>query len=73
MEDRGGDLTDFGSNTAGTQTNEEISLVQDLERELGAVVQRHRVPPDELQQLFEVGIISLTWRGEHSTQFTDQV
>ena len=52
---RGDDLTDTGSHASGHETNsEEISLVQDLERELGAVVQRYRVPPDELQQLFEV-------------------
>lgn len=50
----GDDLTDIGSHTSGRETNEEISLVQDLERELGAIVQRYRVPPDELQQLFEV-------------------
>ena len=58
MENRDDDLSDFGSNTSGLEGgNEEISLIQDLERELGAVVQRHRIPPDELQQLFEVQIL----------------
>lgn len=57
MESHGDDLTSYGSRAAGTESNEEISLVQDLERELGAVVQRHRIPPDELQQLFEVHTI----------------
>ena len=54
MENGGDDLTSYGSHAAGTESSEEISLVQDLERELGAVVQHHHIPPDELQQLFEV-------------------
>lgn len=59
---RGDNFTDTGSDTSGRETNsEEILLVQDLERELGAVVQRYRVPPDELQQLFEVWIIIMIW------------
>ena len=54
MDTEDNDITDFGSQATGPESSEEISLIQDLERELGAVVQRHRVPPDELQQLFEV-------------------
>ena len=56
MESQGDDLTSYGSRAVGPESSEEISLVQDLERELGAIVQRHRIPPDELQQLFEVCI-----------------
>ena len=54
MDARDEDITDFGSQATSPESSEEISLIQDLERELGAVVQRHRIPPDELQQLFEV-------------------
>ena len=54
MDSKEDDLTDFGSHTIGSDTSEDVSLVQDLERELGAVVQHHRIPPDDLQQLFEV-------------------
>lgn len=58
------DLSDYGIQTVGPENNEEISLIQDLERELGSVVQRHRVPPDELQQLFEVhAVIQLSCLG----------
>lgn len=54
MDARDEDITDFGSQATSSESSEESSLIQDLERELGAVVQRHRIPPDELQQLFEV-------------------
>ena len=48
------EITDFGNQATNPESCDDISLIQDLERELGSVVQRHRVPPDELQQLFEV-------------------
>ena len=54
MDTKDEDISDFGSQASSHESSEEVSLVQDLERELGAVVQRHRIPPDELQQLFEV-------------------
>lgn len=54
MASKNEDITDFGSQATSSESSEEVSLIQDLERELGAVVQRHRIPPDELQQLFEV-------------------
>ncbi len=54
------DISDFGSQATSPESSEEMSLIQDLERELGAVVQRHRIPPDELQQLFEVSLPPLS-------------
>lgn len=66
MDAKDEDITDFGSQATSSESSEEISLIQDLERELGAVVQRHRIPPDELQQLFEVKIAC----GEFNYQFT---
>lgn len=54
MDTKDEDISDYGSQATSSESSEEVSLIQDLERELGAVVQRHRIPPDELQQLFEV-------------------
>lgn len=54
MDTKDEDISDYGSQATSPESSEEVSLIQDLERELGTVVQRHRIPPDELQQLFEV-------------------
>ena len=48
------DYEDFGNQGAGLEDNEEVTLFRSLEHELESLVQRYRVPPDELQQLFEV-------------------
>ena len=49
------DYEDFGNQGVGLEDNEEVTLFRSLEHELESLVQRYRVPPDELQQLFEVG------------------
>ena len=48
------DYEDFGNQSSGLEDNEEVTLFRSLEHELESLVQRYRVPPDELQQLFEV-------------------
>ena len=48
------DFEDFGSQNGTLEDNEEVTLFRSLEHELESLVQRYRVPPDELQQLFEV-------------------
>ena len=48
------DYEDFGNQGVGLEDNEEVALFRSLEHELESLVQRYRVPPDELQQLFEV-------------------
>lgn len=48
------DFEDFGNQSSYLEDNEEIVLFRSLEHELESLVQRYRVPADELQQLFEV-------------------
>ena len=48
------DYEDFGNQGVGLEDHEEVALFRSLEHELESLVQRYRVPPDELQQLFEV-------------------
>ena len=48
------DFEDFGIQSSNLEDNEEVALFRSLEHELESLVQRYRVPPDELQQLFEV-------------------
>ena len=48
------DYEDFGNQSVGQEDNEEVALFRSLEHELESLVQRYRVPPDELRQLFEV-------------------
>ena len=48
------DYEDFGNQGSYQDDNDEVALFRSLEHELESLVQRYRVPPDELQQLFEV-------------------
>ena len=48
------DYEDFGNQGVGLEDNDEVTLFRSLEHELESLVQRYRVPPDELRQLFEV-------------------
>lgn len=60
------DYEDFGNQGVGPEDNEEVALFRSLEHELESLVQRYRVPPDELQQLFEVRYIfvqQMSWLG----------
>ena len=48
------DLEDFGNQSSCLDDNEEVVLFRSLEHELESLVQRYKVPADELHQLFEV-------------------
>lgn len=48
------DIEDFGNQNNCLDDNEEVVLFRSLEHELESLVQRYKVPADELQQLFEV-------------------
>lgn len=50
------DYEDYGNQGTGLEDHEEVALFRSLEHELESLVQRYRVPPDELRQLFEVNI-----------------
>ena len=54
-----GDFEDVGNQSSYLEDNDEVVLFRSLEHELESLVQRYRVPPDELQQLFEVQSIVL--------------
>jgi hypothetical protein len=57
------DYEDFGNQGVGLEDNEEVALFRSLEHELESLVQRYRVPTDELRQLFEVSDVYVTFYG----------
>ena len=60
------DYEDFGNQSGYHDDNDEVVLFRSLEHELESLVQRYRVPPNELQQLFEVKSNHSVAHGAHT-------